>query len=192
MKKTMVILVMLVTFTGCKKTTSLKESVAEESAVKEKVVGVYDSRAVADAYWTIRLLHIEQLQDDYDENGKLMSHPELGMNKKELGILMHQQVFSYHKPVQALEHIADKLPEFMKQNEVEVIVSKWDKEELAKYNVVCSGWDDDFEANNPNVVDLTIKMNQLFDPTATQKMYDELFGRSKPEPFDTDWANVKE
>ena len=172
---------------GCKKTDdkSLESQTysTEAASVEETVVGVYDSRAIALAYW----------QQEVDGKQRMHRHGDLGMTGQELGVLMHQQVFSYHEPVQALEWAADKLPEFMKQNKVDVLVCMWDKEELAKYNVVGSGWDDDFKINNPtNVVDLIVKMNQLFDPQKTQKMYNKGFGRTKPEPLDVDWANVKE
>ncbi|MHC5077097.1 MAG: hypothetical protein ACYTFM_11815 [Planctomycetota bacterium] len=187
MKKAMIIVgVMLVALTGCKKTeqtTGKVEAFETAAEAKETVrVGVYDSRAIAVIYW------------NQEEDGKTRAnrHAELGMEPQELGVLMHQQVFSYHEPVQALEYIADKLPEFMKQNNVDVLVCMWEKEELSKYNVVGSGWDDNFMENNPNVVDLIVKTNQLFDPTATQEEYDGGFGRTRPEPLDTDWKNVKE
>ena len=173
----MILVVMLVASTGCERTIRPEEAVAEET-----VVGVYDSRALALAYW----------QQDVDGKPRMYHHKDLGLEAIDLGVLMHQQVFSHHEPDQALEFIADKLPEVMKQAGFDVLVSKWNKEELAKYNAVGSGWDDDFAANNPNVVDVTIGVVRIIKPAMTQEEYDKGFGTSKPEPFDTDWKNVKE
>jgi hypothetical protein len=179
MKKTMAMLVMLVALTGCNitdKTTSPKET-----AVNNKVVGVYDSRAIALAYW-------KQIVDG-QERFRL---DDIGMTPQDKAIMMHQQVFSYHEPVQALKFIADKLPGIMEQAGINVIVSKWDKEELAKYKIIGSGWDDNFAVNNPNVVDVTITLVQIYDPKATLQEYNEGFGKTQPAPFDTDWLKVKE
>ncbi len=171
---------------GCKKaddkSVESQTDSTEAAGVKETVVGVYDSRAFALAYW----------QEKVDGKERFYNHEALGMKAKDLGVLMHQQVFSYHEPVQALEHIADKLPEVMEQAGVDVIVSKWEKEELAKYNITGSGWDDEFAVNNPNVVDVTIGLVQLYNPEASLEEYNEGFGKSKPEPLDTDWLHVEE
>jgi hypothetical protein len=186
MKKTITVLVVMLvalSLIGCKKTTPT-EPVAKETAVetKEKVVGVYDSRAIALAYW----------QEEVDGKERFYNYEALGMKDVDLGVLMHQQVFSYHKPVQALEHIADNLPEVMEQAGVDVIVSKWDKEELAKYNIIGSGWDGEFAVNNPNVVDVTNRLVQLYNPTAKFLKEVEGFKNSTPEPLDTDWLHAEE
>ena len=176
----MILVVMLVALTGCKKTDN---TTSPEEAVAEKpVMGVYDSRALALAYW----------QQNVAGKLRMHRHEDLGLEAIDLGVLMHQQVFSHHEPAQALKYIADKLPEVMKQAGFDVLVSKWDKEELAKYNAAGSGWDDNFAAKNPNVVDVTVRIVQIINPAMTQEEYDKGFGKSKPEPFDTDWKNVKE
>ena len=169
---------------GCRSPeTADTGSSSKPAGVKQTVVGVYDSRAIAYAYWL----------ENVDGKPRF-AHPEStkGMSAEEGSIMMHQQVFSYHKPVQALAYIADKVPEVMKKAGVDVIVSKWDKEELAKYRVSGSGWDEGFGVNNPNVVDVTIELTQIFNPKATRNEYEEGLGRSKPEPLDTDWRNAKE
>ena len=170
----------------CKKTDdkSLESQTysTEAASVEEIVVGVYDSRAIALAYW----------QQEVDGKQRMYRHEDLGMKAIDLGALMHQQVFSYHKPVQSLEYIADKLPGVMEQASVDVIVSKWDKEELAKYNVIGSGWDGEFAVNNPNVVDVTDRLVQLYNPNATVLKMAAGFGSSKPEPLDTDWLHAEE
>jgi hypothetical protein len=181
-----IVLVLAGGLVGCKKTDdkSLESQTysTEAASVEETVVGVYDSRAIALAYW----------QQEVDGKQRMYRHEDLGMKAIDLGVLMHQQVFSYHKPVQSLEYIADKLPGVMEQASVDVIVSKWDKEELAKYNVIGSGWDGEFAVNNPNVVDVTIGLVQLYNPKATLQEYKEGLGKSLPEPLDTDWLHAEE
>lgn len=181
-----IVLVLAGGLVGCKKTDdkSLESQTysTEAASVEETVVGVYDSRAIALAYW----------QQEVDGKQRMYRHEDLGMKAIDLGVLMHQQVFSYHKPVQSLEYIADKLPGVMEQAGVDVIVSKWDKEELAKYNVIGSGWDGEFAVNNPNVVDVTIGLVQLYNPKATLQEYKEGLGKSLPAPLDTDWLHAEE
>ncbi len=184
MKRTMVIpIVMLIAFalTGCKESTP-KEADAEVVTANGKAVGVYDSRIIAFAYWS----------QEVDGKKRMHSCEDLGMPGQQLGILMHQQVFSYHEPAQALDYIADKLPGVMDQAGVIAVISKWDRDELSKYNVVGSGWDEDFIANNPDIVDLTIELVKLYDPTEKFLTGVKDFEDSKPEPFDTDWLHAEE
>jgi len=169
---------MLVLSTGCKRTD---RTMSPEERAVSRTVGVYDSRAIALAYWRQRVDGKERFRQE-----------DPSMKPEEKAVITHQQVFSYHEPVQALNFIADKLPGVMKEAGVDVIVSKWDKEELAQYRIIGSGWDDKFAENNPNVVDITILLVQIYDPNATLREYDEGFGRTKPEPFDTDWSKVQE
>ncbi|MFC1692009.1 hypothetical protein ACFL1R_00715 [Candidatus Latescibacterota bacterium] len=71
---------------------------------------------------------------------------------------------------------------------------KWDKEELAKYNVIGSGWDEeDFVERNPNkVFDITGMFFQLYNPVVGFQNVSEGFKNSKPMPLDTDWENAEE
>lgn len=138
-------------------------------ATDKTVVGVYDSRVIALAYW----------QEKVDGKERLYNHEALGMKAIDLGVLMHQQVFSYHEPVQALEYIADKLPEVMEQAGVDVIVSKWEKEKLAEYDPT-------------KFVDITDRLVQLYNPTAKFLKDAEGFKKSTPEPLDTNWLTAEE
>ena len=76
-------------FAGCQLTDDSKPA----TSVEETAVGVYDSRLIALAYW-------QEKVDGKERFGS--SHESMGITPMELGVLMAQQVFSYHEPVQAL------------------------------------------------------------------------------------------
>ena len=173
------------------------------------MVGVYDSRAIALSYWREEVDGKPRFSDpgfcspeiakrywSQKINGK-PRYVNSGKNETEGlegGIMMHQQVFSYHDPVQALEHIANELPRVMEEAGVDVIASMWDKEKLAEYKVVGSGWDErDFVELNPErVVDITIQLVQLYNPSEGILEFARAKDKDNPSPLDTDWANAKE
>ncbi|MFC1651096.1 hypothetical protein ACFL2X_05955 [Candidatus Latescibacterota bacterium] len=128
-------------------------------------VGIFDSRVIALVYW-----QGEGMEKTKDFQMKLM--PEFKKAKEEgndslvkeleskmisFHNIQNGQVFSYQKPVDALEFIGDKLLDVMEKAGVDVIVSKWDKESLEEYGVVGSGWDEDdfLLKNSGKAVDIT-------------------------------------
>ncbi|UCF43250.1 MAG: hypothetical protein JSV99_11870 [Planctomycetota bacterium] len=198
---------------GCKKTDdeSLESQTysKEAASVEETIVGVYDSRAIAFAYWEEKVdgkerqFHpkfnsdasaLEYWGQEVDGRRRYTPPQNKALEGREFGYMQHQQVFSYHDPVQALEYIADKLPGVMKEAGVDVIVSKWDREELAKYGVVGSGWDEEglVERNQGKVVDMTRRLVQLYNPSAEFLGDLKDFSESKPAPLDTDWLHAEE
>jgi hypothetical protein len=183
-------------FIGCKTTDKSAENDFKQNSVVEATkVGIYDSRVIAFAYWSQEVEGKQRLNHpDYNSNSSALAYwseqvdgkpryippDDKGLKGKEFGYMMHQQVFSYHEPVQALEYIADKLPEVMKQADVDVIISKWEKEKLAKFD-------------STKFVDITDRLVQLFNPTA---QFLKKIGDSKklppPEPLDTNWLVAEE
>ncbi len=186
-------------------------------------VGVYDSRAIAMAYWgrevegKPRYDHPDfsspDIVRDYwsqEVDGKPRYVPPESeeLEGREVEYMLHQQFFSYHEPVQAFEYIADRIPGLKEQAGVDVIVSKWDREELAKYGVRGSGWDipdsadDEMDKgwdraglveNNPGkVVEITDAFTQLYNVPAG--FSEELVNikNQKPAPFDTNWLEAEE
>lgn len=122
--------------------------------------GTYDSRAIAFAYWR---------QEGEDGKPRFASYPDQ--------IETHKQVFSIAPPVQALDYIKDKLPGVMKEAGVEVIVSKWDMEELAKYNP-------------GNLVDITDRLVKLYNPSEEVLRIMKGFETAEPVPLDSDFSKM--
>jgi hypothetical protein len=69
--------------------------------------------------------------------------------------LLHKQGFSTAPVDDILKHIKDQMPEIAKAAGVGVIVSKWDKETLAKYKSL-------------ELVDVTMALVNAFHPTEQQ------------------------
>lgn len=181
----------------------------------EAIVGVFDSRMLAGAYWGTeiegkeRYDHLEfaspEIVRDYwsQEVDGIPRYvpPEEGVIEGRLvEVMLHQQIFSYHDPVQALEYVADRIPGLKEKTGVDVIVSKWDREKLAEYGVVGSGWDmaDEYggvdraglEDKNPGkVVEITLEFTRLYDPPAGFEQEAADLSRAAPPPLDTDWFN---
>jgi RNA polymerase sigma-70 factor (ECF subfamily) len=132
----------------------------DDGTDREPVVGIYDSRAVAFAYW----------HEEVDGRERFRSLDEVAD-----GILLHQQVFSHHEPVEALRHIEARLPEVMRQAGVDLIVSKWDEEELTNYN-----------PENP--VDVTETLVMLYNPDPGVLEFMAFCEEHRPEPLDADWS----
>ena len=174
--------------TGCKPT----DKPVPAGATK---VGVYDSRAIAYAYWSQQIdgkrrfdhpdYHTASAAWEYwnqliDGKPRYTPPEDDALKGKEFGYMLHQQVFSYHEPTQALQYIADKLPDVMEQAGVDVIVCKWEKEKLAKYEPA-------------QLIDITDTLVQLYDPTP-DFLKDAIkgFAESTPEPLDTNWLTAEE
>lgn len=109
----------------------------EESPAKVRL-GVYDSRAIAVAaigseYYTH---HIKPLEDAFrkakaDGNEKLIRElePKVWARRKQT----HRQGFSTAPVDDILEYIKDDLPKIATRAGVGPIISKWDKEALARH-----------------------------------------------------------
>jgi len=128
-------------------------------------IGTFDSRCVAVAYGrspefmkevdSIKTSHYKAKEEG---NNELVAELEqLGPTKQ---VLMHQQVFSNGSINNILEKIKDKFPVLAKNNNVKMILSKWE----------IPFADDSFE-----YIDITDELVKIFNPDdATQKIIDNI------------------
>lgn len=142
---------------------SMVSALAEEPAAKVRV-GVYDSRAIAvafggsEAYQASVGKQLAALQAEYKEAkaaGNQKRVAELEAQGQAQQVLLHKQGFSTAPVDDILKHIQDKIPEIAKAAGVGPIVSKWDKDALAKYK-------------SAELVDVTMPLVNAFHPTERQ------------------------
>ena len=114
------------------------ESVRPRAKTKERI-GVYDSRAIAVAF-----------------AGSKIFNKWMFEQKAELQKLMHNQGFSTAPMDNILEQIKDRLPAIKEKAGVGVLVSKWDKDTLAKHP------SDEF-------IDVTRELVGAFNPNGRQR-----------------------
>jgi tetratricopeptide (TPR) repeat protein len=137
-------------------------------------IGTFDSRAIATAFYrstefqeSIRDLwtKLEEAKASGDEwrvkdleaYGPAMQHR------------MHQQGFSTGSVMEIMEQISDELPEIAREAGVSVIVSKWDVT---------------YESSEADLVDLTLQLVALFDPSEQTLKIVESFKTVAPVPLD--------
>lgn len=137
-------------------------------------IGVYDSRVVVFA-WSRSNYFKEQM-------GKLRQHSDSAMKTndtlkiKEVSIqamsyqhLLHQMVFSNGSAASIMELVKEKLPEVAKQAGVSMVVSKYEL---------------NYQDPSIEIVDLTMQVSQLFNPSENiDKMGSEI-KKSQPIPLD--------
>jgi len=128
-------------------------------------VGVYDSRAIAiafvgsDVYKASHGRKLAEMMMKYkkakaENNQERMS--ELEVWGKAQQALLHKQGFSTAPVDDILKHVADQLPKIKKQAGVDLIVSKWDTQALAKHE-------------SAEQVDITMLLVEVFKPNDKQK-----------------------
>ena len=128
-------------------------------------IGTFDSRCVATAYGRSAdfMKEIDVLKNEVakaKENGNEELAKELEQQGSTKQVLMHQQVFSNGSINNILEKMKDKLPTLAKENNVKMILSKWE----------IPFADETFE-----YVDITDQLVKFFNPDdATQKIIDEI------------------
>ena len=128
-------------------------------------IGTFDSRCVAVAYGRSAdyMKEIDDLRNDVTK-AKESGNEELAKELEQQGptqqVLMHQQVFSNGSINNILEKMKDKLPTLAKDNNVKMILSKWE----------IPFTDDSFE-----YVDITDQLVMFFNPDdATKKIIDNI------------------
>ena len=143
---------------------ALAEDPATRSADAKMRVGVYDSRAILMAF-VGSAAHkasdgkkMAEMRAEYDKakaegNQKRVAELDAWGNAQQA--LLHKQGFSTAPVDDILKHIKDQMPEIGKVAGVGVIVSKWDKETLAKYK-------------SAELVDVTMALVNAFHPTEQQ------------------------
>lgn len=144
-----------------------------------KRIGTYDSRSVAIAFVGSEVYKKtagEELRKNWaaykkaKEAGNTEEEKKLKAWGENQQHLLHQQAFSTAPVDNILKHIADKLPEFKKQQKVDLLVSKWDKKTLDKYK-------------SAQQQDVTLPLIELFNPNAKQKKTALEIRKHKPYPI---------
>jgi Met-zincin len=116
----------------------LAASAEDKTNATPSAVGIYDSRAVAYAYFTSapqqknlqeRMTAAKAAQQAGDD-AKLM---EYQTSLRGLQDQLHREVFSTAPATEAMAALKDRVPEIQKQAGVIAILSKWDATALAKY-----------------------------------------------------------
>jgi len=139
-------------------------------------IGIYDSRAVAYAFfWTDdqQAKRNEQIRaaDAAKAAGDTAQFEKLSRALSDAQEKIHRQVFSSAPVDDALSAIEPRLPEILKQAGVAALVSKWDAPALRKYPSAVQ-------------VDVTDLLVAEFKPTEKQLKVIEEIKRQKPVPLD--------
>ena len=128
-------------------------------------VGVYDSRSIAIAFVgseVYKASHgkaLAEMMAKYEKakaEGNQERISELEAWGKAQQALLHKQGFSTAPVDDILKHVADQLPKIKKQAGVDLIVSKWDTQALAKHE-------------SAEQVDITMLLVEAFKPNGKQK-----------------------
>jgi hypothetical protein len=137
-------------------------------------IGVFDSRAIALAYWRSDegMRQLRGLHDEY-EKAKASNDEKRIKELEQEGpwcqIRMHQQVFSTATVAGILEKVSDRLPAIAKQAGVGAIVSKWEVP---------------YKDASLETVDVTLPLVRLFNPNEQILKMIEQMSAQPPIPFE--------
>jgi len=137
-------------------------SLAQKTAAPTKArVGIYDSRAVAVAFAgsTAFKTWLGDLKAEHEKaiaSGDQKRAAELEAEGASRQRLLHMQAFSTAPVTNLLDQIKDKLPALNKNAGVNVLLSKWDKDGLARYK-------------DADLVDVTMDLVDAFSPSEGQR-----------------------
>lgn len=136
---------------------------------KKQRIGTYDSRAIVMAYYFSPAFNAAEGKRAAECNAEMEKAKASGDKKQvadvearygdlvKLQIQRHKQGFSTAPVDDILEHVKDQMQEISRAARVETVVSKWDKQALAKYK-------------EAELVDVTIPMVYAFHPTMKMLM----------------------
>jgi hypothetical protein len=138
-------------------------SFAQDKAPKTERIGVYDSRAIAMAFYgsPSHMQQLRQLKAEHQkakEAGDLGKVAQLEAEGKAQQEKAHQQGFSTAPVDELLLHITNALPEIQKAAGVTVLISKWDEAGLKKHA-------------GAERVDVTMKLVDAFQPNERQRKF---------------------
>jgi len=136
-------------------------------------IGTFDSRCVAIAYGrTDFLKNISDLRKEH-EKAKTEGNEEKVKELEKLGpnlqFIMHQQGFSTGSVINIMEKIKDKLPAIAENNNVKLILSKW---ELFYHD------------ETTELVDITDQIVNLFNPDEQSRNIVEEIKKMEPVPIE--------
>jgi hypothetical protein len=148
-------------------TVSHAETTKPEKMTDTKVacIGVYDSRAIAVAFVGSKVYkstvgkEMNKKMAAYNKakaEGNKEKVKEFEKWGKARQALLHKQGFSTAPVDNILKHIANKLPEIKRQVKIDILVSKWDTQALAKHK-------------SAEQVDVTMLLIDAFKPNEKQK-----------------------
>ncbi len=136
-------------------------------------IGTFDSHCIAMAYGrTDFLKDIEELRTQHAK-AKEEGNQELIKELEQLGptkqVLMHQQGFSTGSITNILEKIKEKFPAIAKENNLKLIVSKWEVM---------------FADESLELVDITDQLTALFNPDEATRKIIESVKAMEPVPIE--------
>jgi len=137
-------------------------SLAQETGATTKArVGIYDSRAVVVAFARSAAFNqwLGGLKAEHEKakaSGDQKRVAELEAEGEARQQLLHMQGFSTAPVTNILFQIKDKLPALKEKAGVTVLVSKWDKDSLARYK-------------EAGLVDVTMALVDAFNPSERQR-----------------------
>ena len=143
-------------------------------------IGIYDSRAVAVAFvgsGVYKATVGKKMADMMTEYKKAESEgdekrvEELKAWGEAQQALLHKQGFSTAPVDDILGHITDRLPEIKKQAKVDMLISKWNTQALAKHKPA-------------EQVDVTMLLVEAFKPNEKQKKSAIEIQKHKPVPLE--------
>jgi hypothetical protein len=147
---------------------------APANAMAPVRIGVFDSRAVAIAYWRSEagMQQLRGLREEY-EKAKVANDDKRVKELEQEGpwqqVRMHQQAFSTATVASILEKVSDKLPAVARDAGVSAIVSKWEVP---------------YKDASIETVDVTVPLVRLFNTDeATLRMIDDM-KTIAPVPFE--------
>ncbi|MFY9726518.1 MAG: hypothetical protein WB579_02380 [Bryobacteraceae bacterium] len=137
-------------------------------------IGVFDSRAIALAYGNSDEFQrtTQGLRSDYNDARAANNDTrakELNKEGQWLQVRLHQQVFSTGPVSGILAKVADKLPAVAAQAGVALIVSKWELQ---------------FKGPGVELVDVTLPIVRLFNPSNKVLQWIEEMKTQAPVPFE--------
>lgn len=164
MKKLLVIAVLLL----------LAGIVIGQTSRKSVVVGTFDSRVIAVAYYNTEayMNYVEGLKAEHakaEASGDKERVNELEAMGEASQDLAHKQAFSTWPVDNILETIEEKIPDIAQQAGVDLIVSKW--------NIV-------YQQSGLELVDVTDVMVKLFNPNEQMLEMLEQMKKQKPIPLE--------
>ena len=143
-------------------------------------IGTYDSRAIAVAFVGSEVYKatvgkkMSEMMAEYkkaESEGDKKRVKELKTWGETQQALLHKQVFSTAPVDDILKHIIDQFPEIKKKAGVELLVSKWDTQTLAKHT-------------SAEQIDITMLLIDAFKPNEKQKRSAIEIQKHEPVPLE--------
>lgn len=143
----------------------------ENSTVR---IGTFDSRCVALVYGrSNEFMKLRDSIETFYSQAKADSNKEkineIEQYKPTMQVLLHQQVFSNGSIINIMEKIKAKFPAFAKENNVKLIVSKWEVM---------------FANETIELIDITDQLTVLFNPDEATKKIIENVKAMEPVPIE--------